>query len=86
VKVSSAVGAAVLAILLIAGGTIAQESRIPFVYVSGYRPDISIFRLDTAGGKLIPAGNMPGGQEPSFLAGMSFPPAVSRRKIEMSGR
>jgi 6-phosphogluconolactonase len=72
-KVSSAIGAALLALVVIAGGTIAQESRVPFVYVSGYRPDISIFRLDTASGKLIPAGNVSGGQEPSFLA---WDPAV----------
>ena len=29
---------------------------MPFVYVSGYRPEITIFRLDTAGGTLAPAG------------------------------
>jgi len=47
----------------------AQEARAPFVYVSGYRPEITIFRLDTAGGKLIPAGRSTDvGQEPSFLA------------------
>jgi 6-phosphogluconolactonase len=51
-----------------AGWTAAQQSRVPFVYVSGYRPEISIFRLDVAGGKLIPAGKADGGQQPSFLA------------------
>lgn len=59
---------ALLAIALAAGWTSAQQPREPFVYVSGYRPEISIFRLDTAGGKLIPAGTAPGGQQPSFLA------------------
>jgi len=58
----------VLGVLLTAGSTVAQESRVPFVYVSGYRPEISIFRLDTAGGKLIPAGKIDPGPEPSFLA------------------
>ncbi len=61
------VSAALLAVVLTAGGNAAQESRVPFVYVSGYRPEISIFRLDTAGGKLIPAGKAAGGQNPSFL-------------------
>jgi len=42
---------------------------VPFVYVSGYRPEIAIFRLDTAGGRLIPVGKATNvGQEPSFLA------------------
>jgi 6-phosphogluconolactonase len=53
--------------------TPAQEPRVPFVYVSGYRPDISIFRLDVAKGALIPAGQAAGGQDPSFLA---WDPAV----------
>ena len=49
--------------------TAAQDPRAPFVYVSGYRPEIAIFRLDTTGGKLVPAGRMTNvGQEPSFLA------------------
>jgi 6-phosphogluconolactonase len=53
--------------------TAAQEPRVPFVYVSGYRPEIAIFRLDTAGGKLVPAGKATNvGQDPSFLA---FDPA-----------
>jgi 6-phosphogluconolactonase len=60
--------AALLGIAFLAGRTPAQESRVPFVYVSGYRPEISIFRLDTPGGKLIPAGKADGGQQPSFLA------------------
>ena len=51
------------------GRIAAQEPRVPFVYVSGYRPEIAIFRLDTAGGKLVPAGKATNvGQEPSFLA------------------
>jgi 6-phosphogluconolactonase len=53
---------------LLAGRTPAQESRVPFVYVSGYRPEIAVFRLDVAGGKLMPAGSAAGGQQPSFLA------------------
>ena len=49
--------------------TAAQGQRIPFVYVSGYRPEITIFRLDTAAGTLVPAGRMANvGQDPSFLA------------------
>jgi 6-phosphogluconolactonase len=39
-----------------------------FVYVGGYRPDISIFRLDRASGVLTPAGGVPAGKAPSFLA------------------
>jgi 6-phosphogluconolactonase len=65
--------ATLLALALTAGWAAAQESRVPFVYVSGYRPEISIFRLDTAAGRLIPAGTVAGGQEPSFLA---WDPAV----------
>jgi 6-phosphogluconolactonase len=62
------------ALLLVAlgsgsGPSAAQSARVPFVYVSGYRPEIAIFRLDTAGGRLIPAGKATDvGQEPSFLA------------------
>ena len=42
---------------------------MPFVYVSGYRPEITVFRLDTAGGRLMPAGTATNvGQDPSFLA------------------
>ena len=60
---------AVLLGLGLAGWASAQESRVPFVYVSGYRPEVAIFRLDTAGGKLIPAGKATDvGQQPSFLA------------------
>jgi len=36
--------------------------------VGGYRPEISIFRLDTATGKLSPAGQVAAGTAPSFLA------------------
>lgn len=51
----------------------AQQPRVPFVYVSGYRPEIAIFRLDTAAGTLVPAGKETNvGQNPSFLA---FDPA-----------
>ena len=46
----------------------AQESRVPVVYVSGYRPEISIFRLDTPNGTLTRIGKADGGQQPSFLA------------------
>jgi 6-phosphogluconolactonase len=42
--------------------------RLPFVYVSGYRPEILIFRLESASGKLTPVGSADGGREPSFLA------------------
>jgi 6-phosphogluconolactonase len=63
------VSAMLLAIGLATGWPAAQESRVPFVYVSGYRPEIAIFRLDTAGGRLNPAGKATAvGQEPSFLA------------------
>lgn len=49
--------------------TWAQEPRVPFVYVSGYRPEIAVFRLDTARGTLAPAGTATNvGQAPSFLA------------------
>lgn len=61
--------AALLALGLAPGWTSAQEPRVPFVYVSGYRPEIAIFRLDTAGARLVPAGRATNvGQEPSFLA------------------
>jgi 6-phosphogluconolactonase len=49
------------------------SAAVPFVYVSGYRPEISIFRLDAAGGRLIAAGKADGGRDPSFLA---WDPAV----------
>ncbi len=63
------VSTVLLAIGLPVSWLAAQESRVPFVYVSGYRPEIAIFRLDTAGGRLIPAGKATNvGQEPSFLA------------------
>src|SRR5687767_10265328 len=62
-----------LALGITSAWTTAQEPRVPFVYVSGYRPEIAIFRLDTAGGKLVPAGKATNvGQDPSFLA---FDPA-----------
>lgn len=43
-------------------------TRSPYVYVGGYRPEISIFRLDTSTGKLTPAGQAAAGTAPSFLA------------------
>lgn len=42
--------------------------RVPYVYVGGYRPEISIFRLELASGKLTPAGQVAAGAAPSFLA------------------
>ncbi len=68
----------IFAMLLVVGlasdWTAAQESRVPFVYVGGYRPEISIFRLDTAAGTLTPVGKATNvGQDPSFLA---FDPAT----------
>ena len=66
---TSFVSAVLLAVGLASGWPAAQESRVPFVYVSGYRPEIAIFRLDTAGGRLMPAGKATDvGQDPSFLA------------------
>jgi 6-phosphogluconolactonase len=41
---------------------------VPFVYVAGYRPEILIFRLDLATGKLTPAGSATSGTAPSFLS------------------
>ena len=67
-KASRIGSTALLAVAVIASGSFAQDQRVPFVYVSGYRPDISLFRLDTAAGKLTPAGTFAGGQDPSFLA------------------
>jgi 6-phosphogluconolactonase len=63
----------VFAMLLVCGlaadRAAGQEPRVPFVYVSGYRPEITIFRLDTARGTLAPAGSATNvGQDPSFLA------------------
>lgn len=40
----------------------------PLVYVGGYRPEIHVFRLNVAAGTLTPAGQMSGGENPSFLA------------------
>src|SRR5688572_6659111 len=58
-----------LALGMTSAWTTAQEPRVPFVYVSGYRPEIAIFRLDTAGGTLAPVGKATNvGQDPSFLA------------------
>jgi 6-phosphogluconolactonase len=66
--------ASLLVLGLASGWTRAQESRVPFVYVSGYRPEITIFRLDTAAGMLTPVGRATDvGQDPSFLA---FDPAA----------
>jgi 6-phosphogluconolactonase len=42
--------------------------RVPYVYVGGYRPEISIFRLDPSTGALTPAGQVAAGAAPSFLA------------------
>jgi 6-phosphogluconolactonase len=42
--------------------------RVPYVYVGGYRPEISIFRFDLGAGKLTPVGQVPAGTAPSFLA------------------
>jgi 6-phosphogluconolactonase len=47
---------------------VAPRPRVPFVYVGGYRPNISIFRLNTAAGKLEPVGSADAGTDPSFLA------------------
>jgi 6-phosphogluconolactonase len=61
--------AMLLVLGLASGWTAAQESRVPFVYVAGYRPEITIFRLDTAKGTLVPAGRATNvGEAPSFLA------------------
>ncbi len=61
--------AMLLVLGLASGWTAAQESRVPFVYVAGYRPEITIFRLDTAKGTLVPAGRATNvGEAPSVLA------------------
>ena len=62
--------ATILMVLGLASGQpAAQDPGVPFVYVSGYRPEITIFRLDTARGTLAPAGRATNvGQDPSFLA------------------
>jgi 6-phosphogluconolactonase len=65
--------AAIVVLLLIGLGAgwiaAAQDARVPFVYVSGYRPEIAVFRLDVAGAKLIPVDKATAvGQQPSFLA------------------
>jgi 6-phosphogluconolactonase len=44
------------------------SARVPYVYVGGYRPEISIFRLETSTGALTPAGQVAAGTAPSFLA------------------
>jgi 6-phosphogluconolactonase len=51
-----------------APATRSQPPRVPYVYVGGYRPEISIFRLDQGSGKLTPVGQVPAGTAPSFLA------------------
>jgi 6-phosphogluconolactonase len=59
---------AMLLLVFLMSWTSAQE-RIPFVYVGGYRPEIAIFKLDTARGTLERAGTATNvGQDPSFLA------------------
>jgi len=66
--------ALLLGIALASGWVGAQQNRVPFVYVAGYRPEISIFRLDTASGTLTPAGKATSvGSQPSWAA---FDPAV----------
>ncbi|HEY0706587.1 MAG TPA: lactonase family protein, partial [Polyangia bacterium] len=46
-----------------------EDSSVkPFVYVSGYRPEIRIFRLDVDAAQLTPAGSVEAGKSPSFLA------------------
>lgn len=66
--------AMLLVLGLASGWAAAQESRVPFVYVAGYRPEITIFRLDTAKGTLVPAGRATNvGEAPSFL---TFDPAA----------
>ncbi len=61
--------AVLLASGLVSSLTWAQEPRVPFVYVSGYRPAITVFRLDTSRGTLAPAGTTTTvGRDPSFLA------------------
>ena len=58
-----------LACGLVADRAAGQAPRVPFVYVSGYRPELTSFRLDTARGTLEPAGKARNvGQDPSFLA------------------
>jgi 6-phosphogluconolactonase len=41
---------------------------VPFVFVSGYRPEISVFRLYPESGRLEHRSSAPAGKEPSFLA------------------
>jgi 6-phosphogluconolactonase len=57
-----------LTLPLFAAKVPAKAGGVPFVYVGGYRPEISIFRLDPKSGALTPAGSADGGKEPSFLA------------------
>ena len=60
---------AMVLVLGLASGRAGAQDRVSFVYVSGYRPEIAIFRLDTASGTLVPAGKATNvGQDPSFLA------------------
>ena len=66
--------AVLILVSLAVGRPAAQDPRVPFVYVGGYRPEIAIFRLDTAAGTLVPAGRATNvGVDPSFLA---FDPAA----------
>jgi 6-phosphogluconolactonase len=46
----------------------AATNRGTFVFVSGYRPEILVFRLDPASGRLEQKSSVPAGQDPSFLA------------------
>jgi 6-phosphogluconolactonase len=43
-------------------------SHNPYVYVSGYDPEIRIFQLDMTTGVLVPRGTAEGGTSPSYLA------------------
>lgn len=47
--------------------TVAQAAE-PFVFVSGYGPDIICYTLDSAAGKLTEVSRSAGGTNPSFLA------------------
>jgi 6-phosphogluconolactonase len=47
---------------------IADGTGKPFVYVAGYRPEISIFRLDVDAAQLNSVGTVVAGPSPSFLA------------------
>ncbi len=49
-------------------GTIAHAGEAPFVFVSGYGPEIICYSLDAAAGALTEVSRSPGGTNPSFLA------------------